>query len=230
MATTTAKPSSSPPWFLISILGVVVLGFLAIAFFATQGGDETTASDIPIGTDIDATAPVTVEGDALPTVEGAAVFGDTSDPAVGLTAPTITGTDFSGEEITIAPDGRPKVVYFLAHWCSHCNNEVPQIVDLLEEGSKPDGVDIYAVSTAVLEDQANYPPNNWLSFGGWTEPVMRDSETQEALVSFGAGGFPYAVYLDGDHTVISRSAGEMGKDAILESWNIVADVAASTAS
>ncbi|MGH1503843.1 MAG: TlpA family protein disulfide reductase [Acidimicrobiales bacterium] len=225
MATSTAKPNaSSPPWFLISIIGVIIVGFLGIAWAISQGGDDGLESNVPLGGDVSAYDTVTVEGDILPDYQSG-----TLDAAIGLTAPTLIGTDFSGDEVRIEPDGTPKIVYFLAHWCSHCNNEVPQIVELLTEGAQPEGLDIYAVSTAVLEDQPNYPPNNWLNFKGWNLPVMRDSETQAALQAYGAGGFPYAVYLDGDNTVINRTAGELGKDGIAASWTATVETAAAVA-
>ncbi len=225
MATSTAKPStSSPPWFLISIIGVVLVGFLGIAWAISQGGDSDLESNVPLGADISAWDAVTVEGDVLPVYQSGTV-----DEAIGTTAPALIGTDFSGNEVRIEADGTPKVVYFLAHWCSHCNNEVPQIVELLTEGAQPEGLDIYAVSTAVLEDQPNYPPNNWLNFKGWNLPVMRDSETQQALQAYGSGGFPYAVYLDGDNTVLNRTAGELGKEGIAASWTATVETAAAVA-
>ena len=43
------------------------------------------------------------------------------DPAVGMTIPTVTGTDFDGNDITITgDDGKAKVIVFVAHWCPHC--------------------------------------------------------------------------------------------------------------
>ena len=33
---------------------------------------------------------------------------------------------FDGAPLTIAPTGKPMLVVFLAHWCPHCNAEIPR--------------------------------------------------------------------------------------------------------
>jgi len=171
------------------------------------------------------TAPVVVDGEALPAFPDGVPFAVDAaiDPAIGVVAPTIKGSGFDGAEVTVAPDGTPKVVMFVAHWCPHCQNEVPAVIDLITAGRKPENLSIVLVSTAPREGESNYPPQTWLETVKWAEPVMRDGADFEALRAYGAGGFPYTVYLSGDNEVIARSAGELPSDTIEQLWLAAAE-------
>lgn len=219
-ATKTKNPADSGGnWFMIAIVGVVILGALGVAFAINSSDGSSTASNVPTGTDIETTSSVEVDGAPLaPFASSGAVFDPAIDPVIGTVAPTITGTNFSEEAVTIGPDGRSKVVMFLAHWCPHCQDEVPRVVDLIEEGKLPADVDVYAVSTGVAQDRGNYPPNNWLNREGWNEFSMRDSDASVAMTAFGGSGFPYVVYLDAEHRVVGRSSGELQPAQIEAAW------------
>ena len=56
-----------------------------------------------------------------------------ADPAVGVKAPKISGEDFGGEAVTFGDSGTPTAVVFLAHWCPHCQAEVPEVQRWLNE-------------------------------------------------------------------------------------------------
>jgi len=58
------------------------------------------------------------------------------------------------------------------------------------------------------DDQANWPPSQWLVDMEWPWAVMADSETQDAAVAMGVSGYPGLVLLDGDGTVLARRSGE----------------------
>jgi thiol-disulfide isomerase/thioredoxin len=163
------------------------------------------------------TGPVQATGEPLPNTEEGGILNDAaSDPAIGKIAPVLTGTSFNGTEVTIGPDGRAKVVYFLAHWCGHCQTEVKLIEELASAGKQPDEVDLYAIAIATREDADNYPPSAWLSdFPG---TVMRDSSENEAGIASGVSGIPYALYLDGENRVMSRSVGSISDDQMLSQW------------
>lgn len=187
------------------VLGIVggVLGLglvIAIAVSTVSGGTSEE----------EAYGDVTVEGDPLP------VFGGdvASDVAPGMEAPTVTGTDFDGSTVSIEPDGRPKVVLFLAHWCPHCQDEVPEVVDWMEAGNKPDAVDFYSVSTLVQRLRSNFPPQEWLEGEGWSVPVIQDDNANSVSSAFGMQGTPFWVVLDGDNTVVARVPGRIGVDGV----------------
>ena len=81
------------------------------------------------------------------------------DAAVGLTIPTVGGSDFAGQPVSIALDGKPKVILFLAHWCGHCQAEVPVVQDWIEAGGAPDDVEIISVAAGIDPSLPNYPPD-----------------------------------------------------------------------
>jgi thiol-disulfide isomerase/thioredoxin len=129
--------------------------------------------------------------------------------ATGQEAPTVTGTDFDGEEVTITNDGRPKAIVFLAHWCPHCQAEVPSVQRWLNDTGGVDGVDMYSVTTAIDPRRNNYPPQRWLEDEGWTVPIIRDNAASSVLTAHGNGGFPFWVFTNSDGTVALRIAGEI---------------------
>lgn len=215
---------------LISVL-------VALALFAAGCGGSAAAddpsSDAPSTADTAAdgaglaeqVAPVVVVGEALPAFPQDQQFTTdvADDNAIGMVAPTITGTSFDGTETTVGPDGTPRVVMFVAHWCPHCQREIPVVMDLIGSGSLPANLEIVAVSTAVRPDEDLYPPQEWLEAEGWSNAIIRDGADFEALRAYGAGGFPYTVYLNGDNEVVARSAGELPAETIEQLWLAAAD-------
>lgn len=180
--------------------------------------ESTTTEAEPVSeTDGAETAPVTITGEPLAGIEGGGIIDTLQlDPANGTIAPTLEGTNFQGEAVTIGPDGRAKAVYFLAHWCPHCQDEVKLLKQLIEAGDKPDDVDIYGVTIAVRDDADNYPPSAWMAdFPG---TVMRDTIENEAAIASGVSGIPYVLYLDGENRLISRSIGSLTEDQVLSQW------------
>lgn len=195
--------------------GVLGLGLIiAIAISAVSGGSDEE----------EAFGEVTVEGEALPTFGG----DPAGDQAVGATAPTVTGVGFDGETVTIAPDGRPKVVAFMAHWCPHCQAEVPRVVDWLEAGNKPENVDFYGVSTLLQRVRGNWPPEQWLQGEGWDVPTIQDDRSNSASAAMGMAGTPYWLVLDGNNEVLFRISGEItqgGLDVVAAMFQTAAEAA-----
>lgn len=218
-AQTISNPDQgSGKGFILGIAAILIVGLAAVAFFVTSRGEGAATAEAG-----EQVADVAVEGEPLTAMPAGVSLTDVStDPSFGQPAPTLTGTDFDGNEVVIENDGRPKVIYFLAHWCPHCQREVPQVQNLIDAGRVPADLDIYAVSTAVDRGRGNFPVSSWLEEEGFTATVMRDNAASSALVAFGNGGFPYAVYLDADHNLLARSSGELGADAIASLWELTA--------
>jgi len=195
--------------FLI-VGAVVALILLAagVAVLAT-GSDESDAGD---GTGAE-TRPVEVVGEALPEYDASVV-----DPALGLSAPVVTGEQFDGAAITIGgPADGPTLLVFLAHWCPHCNAEIPELLELEEAGDIPAELGVIGISTAVASDRPNYPPSEWIVEKGWEWPTMADDEQSSAFLDFGGSGFPFLVMLDADGTVLARQSGESTSEEI-KAW------------
>ena len=171
---------------------VLVAAIIAVA--ATGGSD---------GEQTERTARLTVTGAALPTYE------DGRDPALGLPAPALEGESFEGTPATIVDDARPKAIVFLAHWCPHCQREVPLIQGWLDERGRPEDVDLYSVATSNDPAQPNYPPDEWLRREGWTVPVLVDDSTGSAATAYGLTAFPYFVFVDAEGNVVARATGEL---------------------
>ncbi|MEM8925789.1 MAG: TlpA disulfide reductase family protein [Actinomycetota bacterium] len=225
--TAVAPSPASNRGFLLVVIALIVAGLGIVAFVATNGGDdEDTAGADETGEPavaVEQTAPAEIDGETLPHLPNSVAVGTAdNDPAFGTAAPTMVGTDFDGTEVRIEADGRPKAVYFVAHWCPHCQREVPILQQLIAEGSAPDGLDLYVVSTAVDEGSPNFPPQTWLDAEGIEASIMRDDAGNSAFIAFGGAGFPYAVYLDGDNNVVSRTVGQVAPDAITQLWEATA--------
>lgn len=165
------------------------------------------------------TAGVSEEGEfGSPTITGTALPGatDGQDPALGFAIPGVVGADFDGTEVRIAADGRPKILIFLAHWCSHCQAEVPVVQDWVAAGNLPEGVDLIAVATSTSSTRVNFPPSAWLEGEDWNVPTIVDDSTYSVASAFGLDAFPFWVFVSPDGLVAGRTSGELPPETITE--------------
>jgi thiol-disulfide isomerase/thioredoxin len=205
-------------WMWLAIAVVVVLGIGGIVW-ATSGSDSNGSSDPANTSQTDGTGgsslptsqPVIVTGESLPTFTS----GGASDPAIGLAAPTLDGLNFNGQPVVAnAEKNGAYMLVFLAHWCPHCNAEVPRLLAWKHSGAVPADLDVIGVATAVSPTSPNYPPADWFSNKGWEWPVMVDESTGDgaagkAANAYGASGWPYFVIVGADGKVKTRVSGEV---------------------
>ncbi|MEZ5349442.1 MAG: TlpA disulfide reductase family protein [Microthrixaceae bacterium] len=197
-------------------VAAVVAIIAAVVIFWPSGDDPADAAS---GTGAEAAsnasqqnATVTISGEDLPPMpdSGGLLADPAEDPANGLVVPTLTGESFDESEVVIgAADGEPKMVVFLAHWCPHCQAEVPAIQQWIDSGGLPEGLEVYSVATGQDASQPNYPPSNWLASESWSPKVLLDDEAQSAAASWGLTGYPYFVMVDADGKVWQRGSGEI---------------------
>ena len=175
--------------------------------------DEATTEPVVVaGAILENSASLTVTGEALPPLED-----PDNDAAVGMASPVVVGATFDGTEVSIGgPTDGPTMLVFLAHWCSHCNDEIPEIVTLRDRGDLPANLNIIGVSTAVQDDRDNFPPSSWIVEKDWTWPVLADTADSEAIQLYGGTGFPFTVMLNDDGTVNARKSGSAPADEILK--------------
>lgn len=180
---------------------VLVAALLGLAQLLSGGAGPQIADD---------SRPAEVTGDsgALPSYESGA-----QDPALGLPAPGVTGTDFSGDEVTIGAAGEPQALLFLAHWCPHCQRELPEVVDFVEGGRVPEDVGMVAISTGHDQRRPNWPPQDWLERENWQGPVLVDGDNTVAT-AYGLTATPFWVFVDGEGNVVQRAAGELSMDQL----------------
>lgn len=199
-------------WIVGGVVGLGLIVWLAVAIAGESAVDEAVAY-----------GEVTVEGDPLPFLQSGS-----ADPAAGLTAPTVTGETLDGGELTIGPGDNAKIVVMLAHWCPHCQAEVPIIQDWVESGGLPEGVDIYGttVLTNRVRDGDTWPPSDWLESEGWTIPTIKDDEAGSIVEAYGMQGTPTYVVLGPDNVSLGRISGEIG----LQGLNALAATAAESLS
>jgi cytochrome c biogenesis protein CcmG, thiol:disulfide interchange protein DsbE len=201
--------SSSPSsrYLLPIIGGGLVLVAAIVAIVLTGGsGDGGAASTAPpsasSGPIASGSTPV-ISGTSLPLFEQTA-----GDAALGQTIPTVQGADFSGQQVSIELNDKPKVLLFLAHWCGHCQTEVPLVQDWIDAGGAPDDVDLVSVATAIDPGLPNYPPEEWLAREGWTVPVIVD-RAGTVSAAYGLTAYPFWVFVGADGTVTGRLTGEL---------------------
>jgi thiol-disulfide isomerase/thioredoxin len=191
---------------MLGLAGLVIAGAAVVAIVLTQSGSTPLPSVSPSGSAPGATSAVT--GTALP-----AYAPGGTDPAVGQPVPQVEGASFDGTPVSIKADGRPKLLLFVAHWCSHCQAEVPVVQRWLDAGGLPDGVDLISVATANDPTLPNYPPDAWLDREGWSPPVIVDNDRRIAT-DYGLTAFPYWVAVDADGNVAERLTGELTPDQL----------------
>ena len=177
-----------------------VLVLLLAGAAAACGSDDKKKS----AEGVEENRPVTVNGTAL-----AKFPQEGDDPAVGKPLPEVTGQSFDGSAVAIGNDGKAKLMVFVAHWCPHCQKEIPLLADYLKKNPLPAGVDLYTVSTGVVSNRPNYPPSAWLKKEGWTAKTLADSKEQDAANAFGLSSYPFFVAADAQGKVVARTSGEI---------------------
>jgi len=217
MSTKSSQGSQGPvnrrtTWVVIGVVALILVALLVALFTGSSSSDEngtnggdTTAVDV-----VDQNQPVAVTGDVLPALED-----PSADTAVGMMAPRLEGRSFDGSPIVIEPgDGQPYMVVFLAHWCPHCNAEIPRLVTWFESGRVPANLRVIGVSTAVAADRPNYPPSEWIVATDWPWEIMADSADVTAAASYGVSSFPFFVIVGADGKVKVRQSGELEPEVL----------------
>lgn len=202
-----AKAAPKPAkrnWAFPAIIAAVVLVGIVIVLIAALGKEDTPASDITLagGGPGDAAPVLTVEGG--PTEQGQA-------------APSISGVDmYTGRTVSLQEmQGKPTLLTVWAHWCPHCQKELPIIQQLSQE--QAGNFNFLTVSTSAGSQPAagQYAtPATLMKTQGITMPSLRDDGTK-AMQALGAEGFPTLLMIDADGNAVGKASGEMPKDQLL---------------
>ncbi|MSZ94030.1 MAG: redoxin family protein, partial [Actinobacteria bacterium] len=194
-AASNAGKGKSTTWIWIAIVGVVIaVGIVAIV--AGRGTSSSGGSASPSGGTVVPAGKldygqVSVSGTALtPKPDSGA------DPMVGSIIPTVIGQQFDGKQLTIAPNGKPHIIMVVAHWCSHCQAEVPRVQKWLNASGMPADIDLVTVATSNDPAKGNFPAADWLRREQWSVPTIVDDKQSQAGSALGVSGFPYFIVTD----------------------------------
>jgi len=172
---------------------VVLLGVVAAAHVAgNRLGDKSTQSPV---------APA-----------GAPQF----SPAVRY-VPPLQGADMiTGDSVTLHPTGRPLLVVFWAHWCPHCQVEMPRIEEMYDQDGG-DKYDIITVATFVrrgIGADGYSTPEDFVQSAGLTMPVILDSTGQIAR-RWGVDGTPEMFIIEpSGREILADLTGEWPESAL----------------
>ncbi|MEY3805896.1 MAG: hypothetical protein RIR69_708 [Actinomycetota bacterium] len=197
----------------VALLVVVVALAATIAIGLSSG---TSAPRVDDGNSAIITGQfqeVNVDGELLPPLPE-----DGDDPARDTPAPILNGYDFRGNPITInaANDTRDTLLVFLAHWCPHCNDEVPKLIDWREKGLIPDNLRVVGITTGSRNDAPNWPPSDWIEEKKWPFEVLADSEQQTAALAYGVSAYPFMAVVNADGVLKTRFSGVVEPTALTE--------------
>jgi thiol-disulfide isomerase/thioredoxin len=189
------------------VIGLVVVVGVVAVILASGGSDSDSSGgskrSIEIASSLD------VSGSPLARYSDGA-----KDAAVGEPAPELSGVGFDGDPVTAGgKTGKPYALVFVAHWCPHCQAEVPRIVDLHEAG-KTSGIEMIAIATGTDDSAQNYPPSAWLENEDWPFPALVDTASDSAAVAYGLSAYPFLVFVDANGDVAGRISGEVPSDQL----------------
>jgi len=209
-----------PSWVVPALILTLVGGFgggLAVGLLVAGAGDSGEAATTTTGP-APTTAPwepadaygatVAVDGSPLPMLGSAE-----TDTAIGRPLPVITGTDFAGRPLTIAADGRPKLIVALAHWCPYCNAEVP-ILQEWYAGAGAEGIDVVTLSVYTDPNRSNFPPAAWLAEARWDLPLIADDSQRTLVTTLGIPAVPFWLLVSADGTVLQRLTGQLPAESL----------------
>ncbi len=219
-AASNAGKSRSTAWIWIGIVAVVVVvGVFAIAVgrgSGTSGGGASPSGGTVVPNGNLDFGQVAVSGTALTPKPDSG-----TDPAIGQTIPTVTGQQFDGKQLSIAPDGKPHIIMVVAHWCPHCQAEVPRVQKWLNASGMPADVELVTVATSNDSARGNFPAADWLRREKWSVPTIVDDKANQAGTALGVSGFPYFLVTNAQGKVIYRTSGEITE----EQWNALLEAA-----
>jgi thiol-disulfide isomerase/thioredoxin len=233
------RPGNGLPWAIAGLLAVVAVGLVVALLTVLRSSNErfdelaqaVTGLDEhvgEVGRRVDSLGAQVAASNAeslspTPTATvpettgipgGLPLFESTQDdPAVanGIVLGSVTGTDYyTGDEATFSPDdGKARVWMVWAHWCPHCQAELPEVADWYSAnaGIFPN-TELVSVTTSIDPSRGN-PLEPYLDESAFPFPVLVDPDYRLAS-QFGTSAFPYWVVTASDGTVLLRIAGRVG--------------------
>jgi len=158
-----------------------------------------------------ATAPAEPTGVLPPFEQGQ------PDAALGVVLGDVTGTEYyTNEEITFDPtDGTSRAWLIWAHWCPHCQRELPAVTEWYGENADTyPNVELVSVTSSIDPSRGN-PLEPYLDDLQTPFPVLVDDDLSLAE-QFGLNAFPFWVFTSPDGTTVLRVAGDLDVASVAE--------------
>jgi thiol-disulfide isomerase/thioredoxin len=210
-STSSTKRSGGSNRLVVALVAVAVVAFVGVV--AVLSVNER--ADLP--TLASFSAPVDVQGDALPP------YDESSDPAAGVApSPVITALTLDDVEVVLGAPGKAQVLVFLAHWCPVCGQELPVLRNVIEAGGVPEDVEVIAVLTGLDPGRPNWPPDAWLRDAGVDVVAVRDDVGDPLMRAFGLRAYPAWAVIDADGTIQARRQGLLTSVAITQLLQLAA--------
>ncbi|MGI9584549.1 MAG: TlpA family protein disulfide reductase, partial [Acidimicrobiia bacterium] len=100
-----------------------------------------------------------------------------------------------------------------AHWCPYCQDELPALSDWYPEISEKYPTSEFVTVTTSVDPSRGNPLPEYLASEQFPFAVVLDDETRIAA-QLGVSAFPFWVVTDGEGTVLYRTAGRIGIEAV----------------
>ncbi|MEA2023845.1 MAG: TlpA disulfide reductase family protein [Actinomycetota bacterium] len=158
-----------------------------------------------------AAAPSTPEGYLPPFEQGQ------PDAALGVVLGEVAGVEYYTEtEMTIDPaDGTARAWLVWAHWCPHCQRELPPLSEWYTENADAySNVELVSISSSIDPTRGN-PLEPYLDDLQLPFPTILDPDLALAE-QFGLSAYPFWVFTGGDGTTLLRVAGYVEIEQIAE--------------
>ena len=139
------------------------------------------------------------------------------DAALGMVLGEVSGVEYYSEtEMTIDPsDGTARAWLVWAHWCPHCQRELPPLSDwYTENASDYPNVELISISSSIDPTRGN-PLEPYLDELQLPFPTILDPDLALAE-QFGLSAYPFWVFTAGDGTTLLRVAGFLEIDQVAE--------------
>jgi thiol-disulfide isomerase/thioredoxin len=151
-----------------------------------------------------------------------------NDAALGMQLGTVTGTEYyTATPATIDPaDDTHRVWLVWAHWCPHCQDELPEVSAWYRENAENyPNVELVTVTTAIDPSRGN-PLAPYLDESQFPFPVIVDEELTIAS-QLGSSAFPFWMVTDGSGTVLVRIPGAVGIGTVEQIFSQLDDLAST---
>ncbi|NBI06256.1 TlpA family protein disulfide reductase [Senegalia massiliensis] len=123
----------------------------------------------------------------------------------GKPAPDFTLQTLSGEKASLSDyKGKIVLINFWATWCTYCDEEMPDLEKLYNDNKNDDFV-VLAVDVGEEESLVR----DYIEEGGYTFPVLLDSNMKVSRNNYYVSAFPTSYFIDKNGNLIGAVPGMM---------------------